>query len=49
MVAWETGPWRVNLNASNFADNIHVTTCLARGDCFYGARRNLIGGISYRF
>jgi iron complex outermembrane receptor protein len=49
MVAWETGPWRVNLNTSNFADNIHVTTCLARGDCFYGARRNLIGGISYRF
>lgn len=49
MVAWERGVWRVNLNASNFADKIHVTTCLARGDCFYGARRNVVGGISYRF
>ena len=49
MVAYERGPWRASLNAANAFDRIHLTTCLARGDCFFGARRNLVGGLSYRF
>ncbi len=49
MVAWERGPWRINLNGANLADKIHLTACLARGDCFFGSRRNVTGGVSYRF
>ncbi len=49
MVAWERGAWRVSVNAANLADRIHVAACLARGDCFFGARRNVVGGVSYRF
>jgi len=36
MIRYETGPWRFQVNASNLADKRHVTTCLARGDCFFG-------------
>lgn len=49
MVTWERGPWRASVNAANAADKIHLTACLARGDCFYGSRRNVVGGVSYRF
>ena len=34
MIRYETGPWRFQVNATNLADKRHVTTCLARGDCF---------------
>jgi iron complex outermembrane receptor protein len=27
----------------------HVTTCLARGDCFYGLGRTVLGSATYRF
>lgn len=49
MLAYDHRTWRVALNAANVADKVHVTTCLARGDCFYGSRRNLTATISYRF
>lgn len=42
-------PWRVTLNASNLADKVHVTTCLSRGDCFYGNRRLVSMRVTYRF
>ena len=49
MVRYETGPWRFQVNASNIADKRHVTTCLARGDCFYGIGRTVLGSATYRF
>lgn len=27
----------------------HLTTCLARGDCYFGARRTVVGSVTYRF
>ncbi len=49
MIRYETGPWRFQVNASNLADKRHVTTCLARGDCFYGIGRTVLGSATYKF
>ena len=49
MVRYETGPWRFQVNASNLADKRHVTTCLSRGDCFFGIGRTVLGSATYRF
>ncbi len=49
MVAWETGPWRLALNANNLADKTYVATCLRRGDCWWGARRNVVASVAYRY
>jgi iron complex outermembrane receptor protein len=49
MIRYETGPWRFQVNASNLADKRHVTTCLARGDCFFGMGRTVLGSATYRF
>jgi iron complex outermembrane receptor protein len=49
MIRYETGPWRFQVNASNLADKRHVTTCLSRGDCFFGIGRTVLGSATYRF
>lgn len=41
--------WSVSLNASNLFDKRHYATCLARGDCYPGVRRNVVGTLNYRF
>lgn len=49
MVAYTQGPWRFSVNAANVTDQAYSATCLARGDCFYGPRRSIMGNASYRF
>lgn len=49
MARYDTGPWTFQVNATNLGDKQHVTTCLARGDCFYGHRRTVVGNVTYRF
>jgi len=49
MVAWDAGPWRLALNLNNLTDKVHVTTCLARGDCFYGQRRTAVATLRYSY
>jgi iron complex outermembrane receptor protein len=49
MVAYDHRAWRFSLNVANLTDKVYVTTCLARGDCFYGLRRTVTTTISYRF
>lgn len=49
MIKYETGPWRFQVNASNITDKRHLATCLARGDCFYGIGRTVLGSATYRF
>ncbi|UVE16893.1 TonB-dependent siderophore receptor [Pseudomonas sp. LS44] len=41
--------WDFMLNANNLEDETYYTTCLARGDCFVGARRNIVGTLAYNF
>jgi iron complex outermembrane recepter protein len=49
MLAWSLDRWHVTLNMTNLSDERYVSTCLARGDCFFGARRNLAltAGVSF--
>jgi len=49
MLAWETSSWRYALNVNNLTDKTYVSTCLSRGDCWFGARRNIVASASYRF
>ncbi|WP_298924472.1 TonB-dependent siderophore receptor [uncultured Ramlibacter sp.] len=49
MAAWDSGPMRLALNVNNLADKVQITTCLARGDCFYGPRRTVVASMRYAF
>jgi iron complex outermembrane receptor protein len=49
LFAYETGPWRLGVTASNITDETYIASCLARGDCWYGSRANVVGTVSYRF
>lgn len=49
MLAYDRGPVRLALNLTNLADKEYVSTCLTRGDCYYGARRTIVGSATYRF
>lgn len=40
---------RLSLNVNNLTDENYISTCLARGDCFLGACRSVVGSVGYRF
>ncbi|MEZ5654872.1 MAG: TonB-dependent siderophore receptor [Sphingobium sp.] len=46
-IRWEN--WRVAVNATNLLNNKFFASCLARGDCFMGAPRNVMATVSYSF
>jgi len=46
-ISWSN--WRFAINATNLLNNKYFASCLARGDCFVGAPRNVMGTIGYRF
>jgi iron complex outermembrane receptor protein len=41
--------WRLALNATNLLNNKYYASCLARGDCFIGAPRNVMATVGVRF
>ncbi|MDZ5460063.1 TonB-dependent siderophore receptor [Azohydromonas lata] len=49
LLAWEGAHWRAALNVSNLTDKTYVATCLGRGDCWWGTRRNAVASVSYRW
>lgn len=49
MLAYDRGPWRYALHAQNLGDDTYVANCLGRGDCWYGARRNVYASVTYRY
>ncbi|HKX26392.1 MAG TPA: TonB-dependent siderophore receptor, partial [Blastocatellia bacterium] len=49
MFSYDHRTWRMSLNVTNLTDKVYLTTCLDRGDCFYGLRRTVTASISYRF
>lgn len=49
MASYDTGAWRFALNANNLTDKSYIATCLARGDCWFGQRRRLVGSVTYRW
>jgi iron complex outermembrane recepter protein len=49
MIGWENEHWRFQFNASNIGDTRYVTTCLARGDCFFGTGRTALATLTYKW
>ncbi len=49
MISWESAKLRLALNVNNLTDKTYFSTCLSRGDCWYGARRNVVASATYRF
>jgi len=49
MFAYENDKWRLQVTATNLADTIYFSSCLARGDCFYGNRRTILATLTYKF
>lgn len=49
LVELERAQWSLSINANNLTDKRHYSTCLARGDCWVGARRYVVGALNYRF
>ncbi|MEX0605532.1 MAG: TonB-dependent siderophore receptor [Marinobacter sp.] len=49
MVGYSVGQWDFNLNVNNLEDETYYTTCLARGDCFVGTKRTVVGSVNYSF
>ncbi|RQO49200.1 TonB-dependent siderophore receptor [Variovorax sp. KBW07] len=47
--AYDTERWRYALNINNVTDKVYFSTCLSRGDCWYGSRRNVVASATYRF
>lgn len=48
LVELERDRWRLRLNATNLLDNRAYASCLARGDCFVSAPRNVMLSLGYR-
>ncbi|AUW58098.1 TonB-dependent siderophore receptor [Sphingobium sp. SCG-1] len=46
-ISWNK--WRLALNATNLLNNRFFASCLARGDCFVGAPRNIMATFGVRF
>lgn len=46
-ITWDD--WRFALNATNLLGNTFYASCLARGDCFMGAPRNVMASVGYSF
>lgn len=49
MIGYEFNNIDLSLNVDNVADDTIITSCLARGDCFYGQRRTVTANVKYRF
>lgn len=49
LFAWDSPSWRVALNVNNLSNKTYVATCLSRGDCWFGAKRNAVLSATYRW
>jgi len=49
MIAYEEEDWRWSINAKNLEDKEYFSTCLSRGDCWWGTARTITTGLTYKF
>jgi iron complex outermembrane receptor protein len=49
MLAYQWREFEFALNGTNVTDEAYLTSCLDRGDCFYGNRGSVVGTLGYRF
>ena len=47
--AYDLDHWRYALNINNATDRNYVSACMTRGDCYVGARRNVVATVTYRW
>ncbi|MCL1125409.1 TonB-dependent siderophore receptor [Shewanella surugensis] len=49
MIGYQYNDYSIALNVKNVADKEVITTCMNRGDCFYGQGRTVIATLTYDF
>lgn len=49
MIGYQYDDYSIALNVKNVADKEVITTCMSRGDCFYGQGRTVIATLTYDF
>jgi iron complex outermembrane receptor protein len=49
IVHYDTRTWRFAINGSNLSDKTYVAQCRSTVDCFFGAKRQVIGSVTYKF
>jgi iron complex outermembrane receptor protein len=49
MIGYTYEDWDFTINVRNIADKDYYTTCLARGDCYPGERRTIVGRVARKF
>ncbi|WMS86743.1 TonB-dependent siderophore receptor [Pleionea litopenaei] len=49
MLGYEMGALDFSLNIDNLSDKTIITSCLSRGDCFYGQKRTITASVRYRY
>ncbi len=49
MLGFENEQYDFSINIDNLSDKSVVTTCLDRGDCFYGQLRTVTANFRYKF
>ncbi len=49
MLGYAWNNWNIALNVRNVEDKDYYATCLARGDCFPGEQRTVVGRVRYQF
>lgn len=49
LVGYAAENWDFTLNVRNITNETFYATCLARGDCFVGERRTIVGRVAWRF
>ena len=48
LIGYETERWDASLNLRNLTNESYYGTCLARGDCFPGEARSLVGRVRFK-
>jgi iron complex outermembrane receptor protein len=46
---YDTKSWRFAVNGSNLSDKTYVAQCTTVANCFFGAKRQVVGSVSYKF
>ncbi|CAM4367199.1 MULTISPECIES: TonB-dependent siderophore receptor [Pseudoalteromonas] len=49
MIGYDIEQYQFSLQVDNVSDKTVITSCLFRGDCFYGQRRTISANVKYKF
>jgi iron complex outermembrane receptor protein len=49
MIGYDWDSYSLSLDVDNLTDRTVITSCGARGDCFYGQQRTVMANFRYNF